>query len=92
MSKPPMFTKDQPKDGDLILHCGHLSQRVPRPAHWFKYGTPLQFERPNGTRGQAEWFASCESCFVKHGEKIATRARGDSVWTGDAPIIEKPDN
>ena len=85
------FTKEQPEDGDTILHCGHLGQsaRAHHPAHWFKYVEPIRFERPDGTRGAAEWFAACEPCFVKHGEKVANYARGDSIWTGDAPAIER---
>ena len=88
------FTKDQPQDGDTILHCGHLgrSKIVQHPAHWFKFDGHIRFERPDGSRGEAEWFAACEPCFIKHGEKVANRARGDGVWTGDAPAIEKEEN
>ena len=89
-----MFAKDQPKDGDTILHCGHLGRRkiVQHPAHWFKFDGPIQFERPDGSHGEAEWFAACEPCFIKHGEEAANRVRGDGVWTGDDPAIEKVEN
>ena len=88
------FTKDQPKAGDTILHCGHLGRRkfVQHPAHWFKFDGPIGFERPDGTRGEAEWFAACEPCFIKHGEKAADVVRGDGVWTGDLPAIERMEN
>jgi len=88
------FTKDQPKHGDTILHCGHLGGRLfaQHPAHWFKFDTPTCFERPDGSRGDAEWFAACEPCFIKHGEKVANRARGDGLWTGDEPTVEKVEN
>ncbi len=88
------FTKEQPKDGDTILHCGHLgrSSRTARPVYWFKYDGTVRFERPDGSRGQAEWFAACEPCFVEHGEDVASRARGDGRWTGDEPAVEKAEN
>jgi hypothetical protein len=94
MSKSPRFTKDQPRDGDTILHCGHLgrSEVVQYAAHWFKFDGSLRFERPDGSSGEAEWFAACEPCFIKHGEKVSSHVRGDGVWTGDAPAIEKVEN
>ena len=89
-----MFAKDQPKDDDTILHCGHLgrSRFLQHSAHWFKFAEPLWFERPDQTRGEAEWFAACETCFMKHGEKVADHVRGDGIWTGDEPAIEKVEN
>lgn len=85
--------KDPPHDGDTILHCGHLGQsRIVRPAHWFKFDGPIGFARPDGSHGEAEWFAACEPCFIQHGEKVATRVRGDVVWTGNEPAIEKVEN
>ena len=87
------FIKDPPQDGDTILHCGHLGRSViVRPAHWFKFEAHVGFERPDGSHGEAEWFAACEPCFIQHGEKVATRVRGDVVWTGNEPAIEKVEN
>jgi hypothetical protein len=79
------FTKDQPKDGDTILHCGHTDSNL----HWFKFERPMKFERPNKTRGQTEWFVSCDACFIKYGENVTRFPRGDRTWTGDAPIVEE---
>jgi len=86
------ITDQEPKDGDTILHCGHLgrSSRMEHPAHWFKYEKILRFERPDGTRGEAEWFVVCEPCFVRHGIKVPVR--GDGLWIGEAPVIEKMEN
>lgn len=61
-----------------------------QPAHWFKYEGVCRFERPDKTRGEAAWFAVCEECFVKHGDK--TPVRGDGKWTGHAPVIEQEVN
>lgn len=93
-SKSSTFTEGQPKDGDTILHCGHLSQRkiVHHHAHWFKFEGPLRFQRPDGSHGEAEWFAACEPCLIERGEKVTSRARGDIIWMGDEPAIEKVEN
>ena len=82
MSKASTFTKDQPQDGEIVRH----------PAHWFKFDGSISFQRPDGSHGEAEWFAACEPCLIKHGEKAATCVRGDAVWTGDEPVIEKVEN
>lgn len=79
------FTKDQPKDGDTILHCDHLDGN----RNWFKLDGFQQFERPSGTCGQAEWFVACDACFFEHGEHVAQFPRGDGVWTGNAPIVHE---
>lgn len=89
--KEDEFAKDQPKDGDTILHCGHVPDSRSH-VHWFKFDVPIQFVRPDGTRGEAVWFAACEPCFIKHGEKVAHFGRGDCRWTGVAPAIEKVEN
>jgi hypothetical protein len=80
------FTKDQPKHGDTILHCGHRNHSK----HWFKFADgPIKFARPDGSRGEAEWFTACDRCFMRHGEKAANHVKGDAVWTGDEPAIER---
>lgn len=93
------FTKEQPKDGDTILHCGHFGReaQLQHPMHWFKFDESVPFTRSDGMRGESEWFAACEPCFIKHGdalldgEKIASFVRGDSRWIGNAPAIREPD-
>ena len=83
------FAKDQPKDGDTIMHCGHCDDDRDRRAHWFKYEAPIAFVRLDGSRGKAEWFAACEPCFIRHGAKVMKYVRGDARWSGDEPAIEK---
>lgn len=77
------FTKEQPKVGTTIMHCGHLDCGV---MHWFQYEKPIGFTRPDQTRGTAEWFAACQSCFITHGKKVASIVRGDAIWAGGATI------
>ncbi len=81
------FTEDQPRTGDTILHCGHLLDAG--KTRWFRYAVPAGFVRFDGSRGMATWFAACEACFIKHGDRVADFARGDEVWVGDGPVIEQ---
>lgn len=87
MSTRP-FTVGQPKDGDLVLHCGHLGQSYPGERwHWFEYDPPTKFKRPDGTKGEASWLVACNACFERHGEKVPVR--GDGRWKGDEPVIRE---
>lgn len=85
MQSTKAYTEQQPRDGDAILHCGHLDQD--RPVHWFKYPEAIRFSRPDGSRGEAAWLAVCAPCFARHG--LRTPVRGDGTWIGDDPIIER---
>ena len=79
------FTKQQPKDGDTIMHCGHIEGRM----HWYQYEKPIRFQRPDKTHGEASWFAACDACVTKRGEKVVNYVRGDARWNGNAPAIEQ---
>ena len=79
------FSKEQPKDGDTIMHCGHVVGSM----HWFQYEKPLRFQRRDGTRGEASWFAACERCFTRHGALVVNYVRGDEIWTGNVPVIKR---
>lgn len=83
------FIKEQPKHGDTIMHCGHFDRGE---RYWFQSVATVKFTRPNGTRGQVEWFAACEQCFIRHGDKVTSFARVEDVWIGNAPAIEKVEN
>lgn len=77
----------QPKDGDILLHCGH-TKLIVESAHWFgaAEGAKFEFDRPDGTHGEALWLVCCNQCFERHGH--AFDVRGDSIWKGDAPMIK----
>jgi hypothetical protein len=79
------FAKDQPKAGDVILHCGHIKQKR---THWWKVEPPIDFERPDGTSGLAPWVIACDACAQQaeyNAEKV--QIRGDGTWVGDAPVL-----
>lgn len=78
------FTKAQPKDGDTIMHCGHVEGSM----QWFQYRKPIEFQRRDGSCGEASWFAACDRCVARHGDSVVNFVRGDGTWTGDAPTIE----
>lgn len=83
------FIKNQPRSGETVMHCGHLDRG---DLHWFQYGRPIEFSRPDGSRGEASWFAACSSCYAEHAEDAPKFVRGDGRWTGDAPVIQEAED
>jgi hypothetical protein len=85
------WAKYQPKDGDLILVCGHSKRRR---YHWYALDLddsgspqPLQFKRPDGTEGESAWACICDSCdSLNHGNPKAS-IRGERIWIGNEPFI-----
>jgi hypothetical protein len=81
-----VFTEQQPKDGDVVLHCGHLKDKC----HFFKV-PQLRFRAPNGEAAEAEWIVLCEECYNKnpYPKSLADfPIAGHSTWVGDEPEIE----
>lgn len=81
------FTAEQPKDGETVLHCGHLHE-FKGTWHWLKFTAPVQFVRPDGSTGLALWITICDPCYIEHGPNPKVLARGDGKWMGDDPIIK----
>lgn len=86
------FTKEQPQDGETILHCGHTG--LNRKFHFWKcLDDGLKFRRPDGTFGKALWVTCCDRCFVRSmGDPKNVQIRGDGTWKGNEPFIVKPEN
>lgn len=87
----PRWTKEQPKDGDTVLHCGHLEG--PTTHHFFKLtgeasDGSAKFKWPDGTWDKARWMSLCDSCFEIHAQDPGgARIRGAATWEGDAPGV-----
>jgi hypothetical protein len=85
-SKKTKFTQQQPKDGDTVLHCGHISCGH---FHWFRT-RGMDFESPDGEKGWAEWVAVCNDCFLENPKIMSDGEfpiRGHGTWMGDDPEI-----
>ena len=83
------FAQFQPRDGDCVLHCGHLDREG--PFHWSLIPDSLHFLRPDGSTGSAKWMACCADCFKRiDGDFHKLDVRGDGLWMGDAPTIKVP--
>lgn len=86
------FAKYQPKDGETVLHCGHLENK---PHHFFamsdpsKEIQPLVFQRPDGTTGRATWMVLCSQCFPKFCDCPDKAMRADAKWIGDEPALRE---
>ena len=79
------WAKIQPQDGDAVVHCGH---RTVRGGHFWKSDPPVQFRRPDGTRGGALFIYACDPCSVKAGgDPARLEITGDGKWMGNAPAI-----
>lgn len=73
----------QPKNGDVVLHCGHLNPN--KPTHLWHVN--VAFERPNGSSGSASWVVACNDCTERAGYDVTKVAVcGDVTWaTKEAP-------
>lgn len=87
------FSKHQPKDGETILHCGHLEKK---PHHFYAIGDPekripqeMDFRRPDGSVGKAKWMVLCRDCFQIYSDNPAACMRADGEWIGDAPVVKE---
>jgi hypothetical protein len=84
----PRWTKEQPKDGDRVFHCGHVdAQRF----HFFKGAGFFKSIRPDNSTVSAinPWFILCDVCLFESGGDPAKSIRGDAIWKGNAPFVEE---
>ena len=86
----PKYASCQPKDGDLILVCAH---REAKSYHWFVLDlndkgepVPMQFQRPDGSEGEAIWGCICDECKTQYGNPEGC-ITGERIWAGDEPAI-----
>jgi hypothetical protein len=87
------YTELQPKDGDVVLHCGHLDDK---PHHFYVLGgasrEPIHFHRPDGSVGEATWMVLCHRCFQVYPENPEKCMRADATWIGNEPEIKDDSN
>jgi len=98
-----VYSKDQPKSGDVIGACEHIVRRSEAgsgwgDAHWFRF-IPQDKDKPlrvlvfNIRTGAAkkialDWLVMCPACFAQHAEYPEKCAVGGVVtWGDDEPVI-----
>lgn len=87
-NKKKEYATDQPKTGDGVVHCGHINATT---HHFWKYGG--RFVRPDGSMGIAKWIICCDQCYrTAKGNPKRILIRGDAIWSGNEPYIEKPES
>lgn len=87
MADDPQWTKQQPKDGETVLCCGH---RDAEPYHWYEHDPPTSFSRPDLSVGLSRWTVLCETCNTAcGGDTDKAEIREDFIWNGDDPFIER---
>ena len=80
------FTKQQPRDGETVMHCGHIENS---PHHFFGLPEEIGFTRPDKSIGKSRWIVLCQPCFNLHAEHLETCIRGDAQWIGNEPAIKE---
>lgn len=82
--------RPQPKPGDVLLGCVHRPN-IAEGSHVFGLDAPIEFKRPGGTTGTANWIILCGACFVKYGHEAYNAPIGcDMTWReDDEPIVYK---
>jgi hypothetical protein len=75
------FNKHQPKDGDIVMSCGHGNE-----LHAYKYPSMVGFTRPDGSKGRSEWLVVCQKChdMCEKTGRIPNAAH-DVIWKGNEP-------
>ena len=82
----PDYAEVQPRDGDLVLHCGHVGSG--RKFHFFRVPDGIEFTAPDGTHGEARWIAQCTVCVEFNlPEDRAFIIAGADTWVGDEPEL-----
>lgn len=105
MSAERPFLAEQPEDGEIILHCGHLGPEHGEKWHWIKVeagsGVPAEFSRADGSVGRSRWVCLCSTCHrrqlvelphlvgVANIAALAAFIHNDGVWRGDEPAIRE---
>ena len=88
MSSQKQYAKRQSQEGDVVVHCGHITEDT--DIH-FWYCDDLPFRRPDGTWGSAKWILGCDRCAkAARGNPRGILIRGDSVWKGNEPSVIAP--
>ena len=59
------WTKQQPRDGEVVLFCRHIVENLKGKAHWFYQKDYITFARPDGSEGRSRWVAQCPACFIE---------------------------
>lgn len=78
------FTKEQPKDGEIVVNCGHESAGK---YHWYKSLSGVVIIQPEGI-SVGHWIVACEECHNKcRGDGTKIQIAGHGFWKGDEPHI-----
>jgi hypothetical protein len=80
-----LFTEIQPKDGDHVVTCSHPKKD---PQHFFQL-TEVEVLTPDGRKINPAFLILCGECLINYATSPLTAIKGDAIWIGDEPIIEK---
>ena len=76
----------QPKDGEIVMHCGHVDFS---DSHWAHLAEGPTIRCKDGVERKIDWLVACDDCYRKangHWGHIPFRETAD--WKGNDPIIK----
>lgn len=72
---------DQPKIGELVLHCLHIPEEGNVDVITFQSPEALAFKRKDGSRGLTNWIICCHDCFTEsEGDVNRLKLPGETIW------------
>lgn len=81
------FTKEQPRNGETILHCGHSQKR---PQHFYCFGPGMPYgtwESPSGKVVKSRWMVLCDDCNKTSGLDAVGAIKAFATWRESGPVI-----
>lgn len=60
-------TSDNPRMGELVLHCEHIPEEGNVEVISFHSEVAAPFRRKDGSRGSTHWILCCKACYAKAG-------------------------
>mgnify|MGYP001290348710 CR=1 FL=1 len=86
------YSEHQPKDGDIVIGCGHMTESGHAPYHFFAMDGCV-LATPSGRHIAPTHFVVCDGCLRAAGymmERVPVTEHG--TWHGNDPIVEvQPD-
>jgi hypothetical protein len=72
---------DQPKIGELVLHCVHIPKEGNVDVVSFQSEVAQAFHRKDGSRGLTHWILCCKDCFAKaEGDLNQLNVPVETIW------------
>ncbi len=88
----PAWAAEQPKDGQHVVHCGHVGRgALGLKFYWYSV-TGVEMGCPHGQASNVDWIVICMRCHAANGDDpMATPPGGCFLRVGNEPFIPAAD-